>query len=50
MSKQFRLEGRAMIFNLIKEYDAAGFIPSVLGVSVCGRYQTCARIADIIWK
>lgn len=45
---QFKLISRDITFNVVKEYLAAGFIPSVKGVSVCGRYQTCARIADVV--
>lgn len=36
-----------MIFVAVKTYKAAGFIPSVVGVSECGRYTTCARIEDV---
>ena len=45
--KQFKLISRDLVFNVVKFYNAAGFIPSVKGVSVCGRYQTCARIVDV---
>ena len=47
--KKFRLIGNTTSFSVAKEYLAAGFIPSVVGISQCGRKQTCARIADIIW-
>jgi len=45
---QFKLISRDMTFNVVKEYLAAGFIPSVKGVSVCGRFETCARVADVV--
>ena len=46
---KFRLIRTATVFIVAKEYLAAGFIPSVHGISLCGKKQTCARIADIIW-
>lgn len=36
-----------LIFKAIKIYKAAGFIPSVVGVSECGRWTTTARIEDV---
>ena len=36
-----------LIFKAVKLYNAAGFILSVVGVSECGRFTTCARIADV---
>jgi hypothetical protein len=42
----FKLLGRTVIFRAVKLYDAAGFIPSVVGVSLDGKYQTVARVAD----
>ena len=46
-SIQFTLKSHGMVFLETKRYEAAGFIPSIHGVSLCGRYQTTARIADI---
>ena len=43
----FRLIGRTNIFRAIKVYDAAGFIPSVVGISLDGKFQTVARIVDV---
>ena len=45
--KKFKLSSHGMVFSVVKEYLAAGFIPSVKGVSLCGKYQTCARIVDV---
>ena len=45
--EQFKLIGRATVFNLVKEYKAAGFIPSVKGITVDGKFETCARVADV---
>ena len=47
MKTKFKLIGRANVFILIKRYDAAGFIPSVYGVTEDGKYSTCARVADV---
>lgn len=45
---RFTLIGRpTMVFVAVKTYNAAGFIPSVVGVSECGRYTTCARVEDV---
>ena len=45
---RFTLIGRpTLIFKTVKVYQAAGCIPSVYGVSECGRFTTCARIADV---
>lgn len=45
---RFTLIGRpTMVFKAVKTYKAAGFIPSVVGVSECGRFTTCARIEDV---
>jgi hypothetical protein len=44
----FTLPGRTGApFKVIKVYDAAGFIPSVLGESIDGKWRTAARIADV---
>lgn len=45
----FKLIGRANIFTVTKLYNAAGAIPSVVGVcNIRGKvYQTCARLADV---
>lgn len=46
---QFTLISRpTLVFKVVKKYLASGFIPSVKGVSVCGRFQTYARIADVV--
>ena len=45
--KKFKLLSRTNIFIVKKEYLAAGFIPSVQGISLCGKYQTFARIVDV---
>jgi hypothetical protein len=47
MMTRFRLIGCAMVFRVMRFYDAAGFIPSVYGVSENGRFSTCARIVDV---
>lgn len=36
-----------MVFKAVRTYLAAGFIPSVYGISECGRFTTCARIDDV---
>jgi hypothetical protein len=35
---------------VVREYLAAGFIPSVIGVSLCGRFQTIARVEDVLFS
>lgn len=44
----FRLIGRATVFRVTREYLAAGFIPSVVGVSLDGKWQTHARVVDVV--
>ena len=45
---RFRLIGRvAPIFRATRVYYAAGFIPTVVGISEDGLLTTTARIADI---
>lgn len=44
----FRLISRTIIFRVTREYMAAGFIPSVIGVSLDGKLSTCARIVDVV--
>ena len=46
---QFKLIGRATVFVVVREYLAAGFIPSVVGHTLDGKYQTVARKADVIF-
>ena len=47
----FSLIGRpTVIFQVVKRYDAAGFIPSVVGVTLDGTKQTVAREADVIGR
>ena len=44
----FTMIGRAgMVFRATHFYRAAGFIPSVNGVSLDGRFMTTARMDDI---
>lgn len=45
---KFRLIGRQTIFVAVKLYDAAGFIPSVIGYTLDGKLQTAARIVDAV--
>lgn len=45
----FALIGRpTIIFAAVRFYDAAGFIPSVVGVTLDGKHYTVARVADVI--
>lgn len=43
----FKLIGRETVFRVVKRYDAAGFIPAVIGVTLDGKFQTAARIEDV---
>ena len=43
-STRFNLRGHKMVFKVVKFYDAAGFIPSVKGISLDEKYETCARV------
>lgn len=45
---RFRLIGQTTEFNVVRHYLAAGFIPSVHGITDDGMRQTCARAADIM--
>ncbi len=45
----FRLIGQTTKFRLIAFYDAAGFIPSVIGRTINGHFQTHARLEDVTW-
>jgi hypothetical protein len=47
IGKLFRFKGQATVFRVVSAYLAAGFIPAVLGHSVDGKHQGCARVADI---
>ena len=49
MNRHFRLIGRTTVFRVTREYKAAGFIPSVVGVTTDGTHQTVARVADVIF-
>lgn len=40
--------GLGGVFTVVKRYNAAGFIPSVVGINDKNQ-QTVARIADIVW-
>jgi hypothetical protein len=44
----FRLVGRTNEFVATRTYLAAGFIPAVVGITTDGRFQTAARIADVV--
>lgn len=46
---QFTLIGRphGPIFRVVRAYKAAGSIPSYYGISLDGKWQTCARVADV---
>jgi len=44
----FRLISRPNVFRVVRTYKAAGFIPSVYGVTLDGKFQTCARVEDVI--
>lgn len=47
----FTLIGRpTLTFRVVRRYDAGGFIPSVVGVSLDGTRQTTARIADCVFS
>lgn len=47
----FSLIGRpGVIFRVVKRYHAAGFIPSVVGVTLDGEKQTVAREADTVGR
>jgi hypothetical protein len=45
---KFRLTSQATEFKVSNLYEAAGFIPTVVGVTRDGRFMTHARIADVI--
>lgn len=47
--RTFRLISRPNVFRVVREYKAAGFIPSVVGVTLDGKFQTVARAADVIF-
>lgn len=50
MAQQFTLASRpAVVFDVVKFYKAAGFIPSVIGRTADGRYQTAARVVDVVF-
>lgn len=49
LPRTFRLIGHATVFRLVREYKAAGYIPSVYGHTLDGKMQTYARVADIKW-
>lgn len=44
---RFRLISQTTEFRVTRLYNAAGFIPSVVGVG--GGWQTAARVADVIF-
>ena len=48
MQTKFTLIGYpTLIFKVVKRYQAAGFIPSVVGHTLDGKRQTVARVADV---
>jgi hypothetical protein len=49
MSTTFRLIGQTTVFRIVRQYLAAGYIPSVYGHTLDGKHQTCARLADIVF-
>lgn len=49
MKNTFTLIGYpATVFRIVRRYFVLGDVPCVHGISTCGRYQTCARIADVV--
>jgi hypothetical protein len=46
--KTFRLIGRTTVFRLVKRSAYSG-IDCVLGHTLDGKFQTVARVADIVW-
>lgn len=47
IGKQYKVNHGGKVFTVVKEYLAAGFIPSVVGVSHCGGFKACTRIVDM---
>jgi hypothetical protein len=45
---RFRLISNTCAFRVVSTYLAAGRIPCVVGISLCGHYRTQARVADIL--
>lgn len=46
----FKLISRDTRFRVVNRYNAlGGTLPCVVGVSECGRYQTVARVVDVVW-
>lgn len=43
----FKLIGHTTVFRETLQYLAEGSIPTIVGVSLCGRFRTCARIIDV---
>lgn len=49
--KTFTLTGRpTLFFRVLREYVAAGCIPCVIGVTLDGKRQTFARLADVAFS
>lgn len=46
--KKFRLIGNICVFYTVEKRLVAGFIPTLIGVSECGKFKTSARIGDLI--
>lgn len=44
----FRLIGQTTIFRVVRRYIALGDVPCVVGITLNGKRQTHARIADIL--
>ena len=48
VGSQFRLIGRETVFTAVELYNAAGFIPAVVGVNAEHGAMTVARVADVV--
>lgn len=49
LGKLFKFKGDKTVFKVVKEYKAAGFIPSVTGHTLDGKKKTNARVADVVF-
>lgn len=45
----FRLLGRALDFRTVRRFDYFG-IPCVYGITLDGKWQTTARVADVVFS
>jgi hypothetical protein len=51
IGKKFKLiSGHGGVFVVVKEYKAAGFIPTVVGQNSQKRIKTVARLEDIVFE